>query len=231
MAFGINDDAGGSSQGEFLGRMQYDSRTGFWKTVDRVQGSDGWQDQESDLMANPTFLVDFGSIETGHIRFASPPVFLVTPFWDFPKPVVPVGPDGKSDKAYKVGFRVKLMSKKQFGDANPRYFSSNAKLVVDKVERLFKAFCASPEAVAGKVPLVEQTGLETIEITSKEGKAKYKAPIWEIKGWHDRPEALGERTVPAPSKVLAAPPPVAKPVQEAQAKPAPSHDLNDEVPF
>src|ERR1700749_2842071 len=112
MAFGIpGSDSAGSANGPFLGRIQYDSRVGFWKYVKRAQDVSGnWVDEESEPFKNPTLLMDFGSLEAGYIKFASPPAFLLVPYGQLypPQPEeLAVDAGGKQRKAFQPGFRVK----------------------------------------------------------------------------------------------------------------------------
>jgi hypothetical protein len=80
MAFGLAGSES-SGSGEFLGRIQFDARTGFFKHVDRTQDSSGaWVNIESESYQNPTLLVDFGSLEIGYAKISSPPSFLFVPF-------------------------------------------------------------------------------------------------------------------------------------------------------
>lgn len=202
MAFGIpgsEGTGGGNGNGEFLGRIQYDTRVGFWKTVSRTQGPDGmWTNQESDLFRNPSFLMDLGGLEVGYIKMSSPPVFMLVPYGQ-PIPPQPQELGDKGRKAFQPGFRVKVISPKTFGDDEPRYFSNSAKTVLGPMQELWDRFAVSPEAHAGKIPVIQVDGTTINEIKSREGVNKYHAPNFKIVGWKDRPESLGERTVPAPT--------------------------------
>lgn len=202
MAFGI---PGSESQGggEFLGRIQYDTRVGFWQVIKRIQDSGGaWVSEPSEQFKNPTMLFDLGSLEVGYIKFASPPAFLLVPYGH----AIPPQPEematdaqGKKRKAFLPGFRLKVASTKVFGDNAAYYFAHNAKTVMEPMDDLYQLFEQSPEAAAGKVPLVAVTGTRLVEIKSPQGTNRYHAPIFNIEAWYDRIEVFGPRTVPAPN--------------------------------
>lgn len=202
MAFGIpgSEPTGG---GQFLGRIQYDTRVGFWQIVKRVQdGSGNWTDDKSEQFKNPTMLFDLPSLEVGYIKFASPPAFLVVPYG---QPIPPQPQEmqtdaaGKQRKSFLPGFRLKVMSSKTFGDADAYYFCHNAKTVMEPMDELYQLYEQAPEAAAGQAPIVAVTGTRVVEIKSPQGTNRYHAPIFQITGWVDRPAALGERTTPLPA--------------------------------
>jgi hypothetical protein len=234
MAFGIpGSDNGTASDGPFLGRMQFDARTGFFTTVDRIQGADGnWADKATQPFQNPAFAADFGSFQVGYIKFASPPAFLLVPLGQ-PIPQQPeemsiAKPGERPRKAFLPGFRIKVMGK-VFGDGEPRYFAGTSKALLTAMEDLHTAFLAAPDSRSGQIPLVAVTGTRTIETVSPRGTTKNYAPIFAITGWIARPEGFGERTVPAPSSLVAAPPRAA-PAPVAAPAPARVEEL-EPLPF
>lgn len=212
MAFGIPGSEN-SANGEFLGRIQYDTRVGFWQIVKRVQdGSGNWVDDKSEQFKNPTMLFDLGSLEVGYIKFATPPAFLLVPYG---KPI-PQQPEemvtdaqGKKRKSFLPGFRLKVASSKTFGDDAAYYFAHNAKTVMEPMDELYQEFERAPEAAAGKVPLVAVTGTRLVEIKSSQGTNRYHAPIFVVQAWYDRIGVFGERTVAAPAAARTAPATVA----------------------
>jgi hypothetical protein len=218
MAFGLAGSES-SGSGEFLGRIQFDARTGFWKHVDRYQSSDGaWNSRESDNYQNPTLLMDFGSLEVGYAKISSPPSFLFVPFGK-PAPQRPVelSPEGKP--AFNPAARLKVMSQKTFGDMEPRYFMLANKTGLPAIEEAWFAFAASPEAAQGKVPVMNVT-TRTVEVKTPQGMSKFKVPVFTIASWVDRPEALGDRVVPAP----------APSAYTAPAAPAPAPQVVNQMP-
>jgi hypothetical protein len=221
MAFGIPGASSSADGGEFLGRINCDARTGFWTITRRVQGADGlWQNDTSAPFQNPSFLVDFGTLEVGYIKIASPPAFLLVPYGHAippqPQEMTQADAQGKQRKAFSPGFRVKVMSKATFGDAEPYYFSANSKTLLNAVDALHQVFLAAPEAAIGKVPVVKVDGTDKIVTKTPQGSTTFYAPRFLITQWVDRPAALGERTVPAPR-------PGAAPSRAAPAAPPANH--------
>lgn len=229
--FGIPGASGGTDSGPFLGRIQYDARSGFFTNVDRVQDASGnWVNNTSEPYRGPQFAVDFGSIEAGFVKMGSPPVFLLVPFLGEgrtvfppqPEEMAPSKPGERPRKAFMPGFRVKVMSQKTFGDQEPRYFSSTAKSVMGSVWELYGAWAAAPEAATGQIPVVVHDGTRTIETSGKHGTTKNFAPVFRITSWIDRPAGFGDRTVPPPSGAVAAPAPAAPPPMTHMPPPAPA---------
>lgn len=239
---------GGSDSGPFLGRLQYDARSGFFTRVDRTQDADGgWSDDVSEPFRNPVFAFDAGSMEAGYIKFASPPAFLLTPFlgaataWpQQPEEMAPAKTGEKPKRAFMPGVRIKVMSAKTFGDGEPRYFSATSKSLLGAIEEVVDAFMAAPEAREGKIPVIEHTTTKTIETKTPKGTTKNYAPVFVIKQWIARPEGFGDRTVPAPvgAAPAATPAPVAPAPTFVPARvPAMAgagggkSSLDDDIPF
>lgn len=213
--FGIPGTDTGGSSGEFLGRINVDARTGFWTITKRIQKDGMWTNDTSQPFQAPTLLMDFGSLEVGYMKISSPPAFMLVPMGQ-PIPPQPMEmtearPGEKPRRAFQPGFRIKVMSQKTFGDGDAYYFSANSKTVMQPVNALWEQFRASPEAASGKVPVVNVTGAEKVQIKTPQGTSTFYAPIFSIAQWVDRPAALGERTVPPPaaSAAVAAPAPQA----------------------
>lgn len=213
--------------------MQYDARSGFFTNVDRVQGADGaWSDKAGEPYRGLTAAFDFGSMEAGYIKFASPPAFVLVPFVGDetgyppqPQEMTQPKPGETPRKAFLPGFRIKLMGK-AFGSPDPRYFAHTAKGVMATMEELYRSFASAPEASAGLIPIVQHVSTRTLETSGPRGTTKNFAPEWKIVQWIDRPATFGDRTCPPPSggmmKVPAAP--VAAPAA-AQPEMAGASDL------
>jgi len=220
MAFGIpgSDSSGGS--GEFLGRLQFDARSGLWKHITRVMEGGRYSSAESEDYMNPSFLMDFGSLEVGFAKISNPPVFLLVPFGQ----ACPPRPGDKNDEgkaAFSPAARIKVMSPKTFGDEEPRYFLLASKTGLPAIEEAWNTFCAAPEAQAGKIP-VAQTSTRTVEVKTPQGTSKFKVPVFAFVQWVDRPESLGARVVPVPALQTAQQAaPAAAP--QTQAAPPPNH--------
>lgn len=220
MAFGIPGSDTGGGNGEFLGRLQFDARSGLWKHVTRTQDGGRYVNVESEDYMNPSFLMDFGSLEVGFAKISSPPVFLLVPFGQ----ALPPKPNELNDEgkqAFNPAARVKVMSSKTFGDSEPRYFMLASKTGLPAIEEAWNAFSAAPEAAEGKVPLVS-TSTRTLEITTPRGASKFKVPVFSITGWVDRPAALGERLINPPT-VQGQRAPAATPAQAKPAAPPANH--------
>lgn len=237
MAFGIpGSNDGGSGNGPFLARVQYDARSGFFTNVDRVQTDSGWSDRAGEPYRGLTAAFDFGSMEAGYIKFASPPAFVLVPYVGEatnyppqPQEMTEAKPGEKPRKAFLPGFRLKLMGK-AFSTPDPRYFSHTGKGVLATMEELYRAFIAAPEAATGMIPVVQQSGTRTLETSGPRGTTKNYAPEWRIVQWIERPAAFGERTCPPPAAAMAAPPPPA-PVHVPPAASLPPSVAADPLPF
>lgn len=237
--FGIPGTDSGSGGGEFLGRINVDARTGFWTVTKRIQRDGMWTNDTTAPFQNPTLLMDFGSLEVGYMKISSPPVFLLVPMG---KPI-PQQPEemttdatGKQKRAFMPGFRIKVMSQKTFGDADPYYFSANSKTVMGPVDQLWNTFCASPEAAQGLIPVVNVTGSEKVQVKTPMGSNTFYAPIFQIAQWVERPASLGERLVPPPApragQAAAAPAPSASaPPPNHVPPPAPKPVAAADLPF
>lgn len=197
-----------SSNGEFLGRVQFDARTGFWKHYTRTETPQGFMNVESEAYQNPSFLMDFGTLEVGFAKLGNPPVFLLVPLGQ-PVPPRPqeLNPEGKA--AFNPAARVKVMGR-AFGDAEPRYFLLANKTGLPAMEEAYAAFCAAPEAAQGMVPVMT-TSTRTVEVKTPQGVNKFKVPVFSIAQWVARPETLGQRLVPPPVAPVARPAPAPAP--------------------
>jgi hypothetical protein len=235
MPFGIPGSTGDAGSGPFLARVQYDSRSGFFTNVDRVQTDQGWQDKASEPYRGLKAAFDFGSMEAGYIKFASPPAFVLVPYVGDgtvypPQPqemTEAKNPGEKPRKAFLPGFRIKLMSR-AFGDGEPRYFAHTGKGVLATMEDLYREFVAAPEAARGMIPVCEAHKTRTIETSGPRGTTKNYAPEWRIVQWIERPAGFGDRTCPAPmggAARVSAPPPV------SSAASLPPEVAADPLPF
>ena len=196
MAFMIQKTSDGVAT-DRLPLLKYDARAGRLFTVDRNQGSDGmWQSDATDITSlQPPFAVDFGCLEVGWSFFTagSAPLWAMAHYGQ-PLPARPASPgndDGGKALTFKGAFRVKVCGQAIGG---VREFGGNASALIIGTNELHTKFEASPEAAAGRIPVVKMTG--TLPI--KTGQEDY-APVFEIVQWVDRPASLGIRTVPAPA--------------------------------
>jgi hypothetical protein len=204
MAFGIPGTESSSSGGnnEFLGRLQFDARSGLWKHVTRMEEGGRYFNSESEDYMNPSFLMDFGSLEVGYAKLNGIPSFALVPFGALmPQWSEELNPEGK--RAYTPAARIKVLSPKTFGDDSPRYFLLNSKTGLPAMQEAWIAFAACPEAASGMIP-VAQTSVKTVEVKTPGGLSKFKVPVFNFIAWIERPASLGERitAVPDPSTGL-----------------------------
>lgn len=253
MAFGIpNSDGGGAGGNKFLGRIQFDARSGAWLIVKRIQHDDS---SYGDAKGQPfmvseerplQLLMDFGSLDVGYIKLTSPPSFLVVPYGQ-PVPVQPEEmaagnkPGDKPRKAFLPGFRIQVAGSKTFGDQDAYYFSGTSKTLLSPMDALHQEFLRAPEAAGGMIPMVKVERCTSVETKTPQGTTTFWGPEFQIVSWLPRPAVFGERTVPNPTAGARTSAPVAAPVQPPRAashvppptpKAAPARELADaEVPF
>ena len=215
--FGVPGTNKQSSQ-EFLGRLQFDARVGFWCVVDREQQADGgWADRRSEDVRKLAFAVDFGSLEIGWLKLSSPPSFLLSPYGQIcPQQPQEMGDNNK--RAFSFGFRVKTLAPTLFGDDRPRYFSGTSRSLLDPFNNLHQGYLSAPEAKDGLIPIVKVAGTTVTEAKTPQGTSRFHSPIFEISRWVKRSEELGEAT--ASSGVMQQNPTAAAPETVAKARTA-----------
>lgn len=231
MALGLST---GSSGQDFLPIVTFDARAGRMFRVDRSQQSDGmWMSDKKDITnAQPTFMVDFLTLETGWAAFLpTGPSFIMAPLGQ------PMPPKPTND--HKQAFRVRLFSPKHLDGL--REFSSSSKAVIGALDTLHCAYEAAPEAAWGKLPVVKFSGANPITTKGPQGSSTNYAPVFEIVSWADRPADFADPTVAAPkqgARTASAPPPAA-PASNHVPPPAPKvapeavkvDELAEEMPF
>jgi hypothetical protein len=190
--------------------VKYDANAGRMFRIDYDAG----EKTSVDITTPPPhFAIDFGSLRVGYIRYtANGPDMQMVPEGQ-PVPRQPDDLDDKGRKAYRAAFHVLCYGKVLGG---LREWSSSASCVLESMEDLYKKFQDSPEAMDGRIPIVELTRTMAVTFGKKNPKTSY-APVFTIVGWTERVPAMGKRTVPTPTPR----PPEARP----------SSDLDDEIPF
>lgn len=236
MAFGI-PNSGENSGGEILPRVQYDARVGYWKTIDRLQGPEGWASHENDIPTPFSAVFLFHELEVGYIKFANPPGFALVQFGG----AIPPQPDelnNEGRKAYQPGFRLKMFAPKTLGGI--RVFANNSKTVLGAMDTLHQAYLAAPEAKQGLLPVVAVTGKQVIEVKNKNGSAKFYVPVFAIQKWVDRASVKTGNGAPAqaPSQAPQTAPQAPRPTSANHAPPpsappptAPHAEPPDEMPW
>jgi hypothetical protein len=201
MSLGLKAFHGG---GVFVPRVEYNAKSGRLTRVDRT--ADGTENIRIDVtMQQPIFAWDIGSIEIGWANFQSgaAPSLVMVPYGQ-PMPARP-------NREHKAGFRSKIWDGRE---PSAREFSATAGVTVNAIEALWDQLAAAPEAIAGKVPVIQLVNV--IAITAQRG-TNY-APDFRVVQWIDRAEQVfGPRTVAAPGQ-----PPILSIVQAAPAPVVPT---------
>jgi hypothetical protein len=180
--------------GQFRPRFQYDARAGRMSKVDRTADGVGIITIDVTMQA-PLFAWDIASIEIGWAQFQAGAVsFAMVPFGQ-PMPARP-------DRNHKAGFRSKVWDGRA---SHAHEFSATAGATVNAIEALWDKLVATPEAAAGKVPVIQLVNVEPV----RSGQSTNYAPVFELRQWIDRNEQVfGPRTVAAPGAAPIVPPPV-----------------------
>jgi hypothetical protein len=194
--------------GEFSPRFQYDAKSGRISKVDRT--ADGSGIIKVDVtMSQPVLCLDIGSVEIGWACFPAgvAPSFVMVPFGQ----PMPARPEGK----FKAGFRSKVWDGRA---PHPYEFTSTAGATVNAIEALWDKLVATPEAAAGKVPVIQLVNVEPV----RSGQSTNYAPVFTLLQWIDRDVAIfGPRTVAAPGAAPIVTAPVLVTPQPAQWQAAP----------
>jgi hypothetical protein len=193
MALGFNTES--KSSGDIIPIVKYDAKAGDFIAQDRVQSASGeWEKEERELPLPCKFAADMAEMEVGWLSFQSgAPDFRMVKVGE----AMPAKPEGD----FKNAFRMRIASK----ELGLREFSHSAKTVLRAMDTLHNQYEAEKGNNAGKIPVVEITGTETIKINSPQGELRFKVPQWHVSGWVEKPEMF--------TKTASAPEPVAAPSQ------------------
>jgi hypothetical protein len=199
MSLGFNLETKGG--GDILPIVKWDAKAGDLIKQDRYQAADGtWQKDEQELGLPLQVAMDLGSIEIGWLSFAAgAPDFQMVKAGE-PLPAQP-SPD------HKQAFRVRIAS----NDLGLREFSHSAKTVLRAMDTLYSQYEAEAPANPGKVPVVTISGTDRVKVNSPNGELTFKAPVWSITQWIDRPAMMdGGATAPSqPAPAAVSQPPAA----------------------
>ena len=199
MALGFAETTS-SGGGDFLPIVKYSAKDGSFVRQDRHQAPDGtWEKSETEMDTPIKVVMDLDTIEVGFIAFTtSGPDFRMVQVGQ-PMPQQP-SPD------HKEGFRVRLYNK----EIGLREMSSSSKIVRNQMNDLHDAFLAGKADNPGKLPVVEITGSDRIQIETKaQGTQTFRSPKWSISGWIERPEGMNQGasvTLEEPAQAVSAPP-------------------------
>jgi len=200
MALGFTETTS-SGGGDFLPIMKFSAKDGSFVRQDRHQGADGhWEKSETEMDLPFKVVMDMDAIEVGFIAFTTTgPDFRLVKVGE-PMPIKP------SDE-HKEGFRIRMYNK----EIGLREMSSSSKIVRNQMNDLHDAYLAGKADNPGKVPVVEITGSDRIQIETKaQGTQTFRSPKWSIAGWVDRPAGL-DKAEPAPEPAAVAAPVAATP--------------------
>ena len=193
MALGFTETSS-SGGGDFLPIMKFSAKDGSFVRQDRHQTSEGtWEKSETEMELPFKVLMDMDQIEVGFIAFTTTgPDFRFVKVGE-PMPVKP------SDE-HKEGFRIRMYNK----EIGLREMSSSSKIVRNQMNDLHDAYLAGKADNAGKMPIIEITGSDRIQIETKaQGTQTFRSPKWSIAGWVDRPAGMDAQAAPEPAATVA----------------------------
>ncbi len=193
MALGFTETTS-SGGGDFLPIMKFSAKDGSFVRQDRHQTSEGtWEKSETEMELPFKVLMDMDQIEVGFIAFTTTgPDFRFVKVGE-PMPVKP------SDE-HKEGFRIRMYNK----EIGLREMSSSSKIVRNQMNDLHDAYLAGKADNAGKMPIIEITGSDRIQIETKaQGTQTFRSPKWSIAGWVDRPAGMDAQAAPEPAATVA----------------------------
>ena len=153
MALGFTQTSS-SGGGDFLPIMKFSAKDGSFVRQDRHQGADGtWEKSETEMELPFKVVMDMDAIEVGFIAFTTTgPDFRFVKVGE-PMPVKP------SDE-HKEGFRIRMYNK----EISLREMSSSSKIVRNQMNDLHDAYLAGKADNPGKMPVIEITGSDRIQI-------------------------------------------------------------------
>lgn len=196
-----------TSDGEdFKVYVAFNAKAGRWYTKEDKP------DAELFEVKDMTAVFDLANIKTGWFLFAPgvAPVKQIEPTLNACTP--------RPGDGFKKGFQLNLFSNKNL--LGVREFASTAGAVIDAMNDLYDEYISTPEAKAGKLPVVRC--IDVKPLVGKHG-TNY-SPVLKIMDWVERPPELAE----------------AQPDHGAYAREAPATgaapayaggDLDDDVPF
>ena len=193
MALGFQETTS-SGGGDFLPIMKFSAKDGSFVRQDRHQGADGhWEKSETEMELPFKVVMDMDQIEVGFIAFTTTgPDFRFVQVGE-PMPVKP------SDE-HKEGFRIRMYNK----EIGLREMSSSSKIVRNQMNDLHDAYLSGKADNLGKVPVIEITGSDRIQIETKaQGTQTFRSPKWAIAGWVDRPAGMDAQAAPEPAPTVA----------------------------
>jgi len=195
MALGMNlETATGGSK--FVPAIKFDAKAGDLIVVNRDPQSDGtWEKTDIEVPMPVRAVMDFENLQVGWLTF-TPSYNSVMAKVGSKMPAQP-SPDHKQAVVLRMFFK----------EHGLRDFTPTSKTVLRVVNRLHDEYLEGVKANAGKLPLVEFAGTETVKIVTPQGELRFKAPTMKIVSWVAPPKEMSEQAAAAPA---ATPAPAAK---------------------
>lgn len=210
-----------NGSGDFLDRVQFDSKAGRWHRIDRSQNSSGeWEQTAVEIKPPFKAMIDLEHTEIGFIKLANGV--------DFKMNQVEDGLPQKPSDEHKQGFRLKLYAPKTLGSV--RHWSSTARGVIAQVDALHTQWTSEAPKHPGKVPLVEIGDVFAVTTGQGAKRTTNYSPTFAIVDWKERPadlviEKQEKAAAPAEQKKATT---VAPPPSKAAEPPAAADDEPEE---
>lgn len=187
MALGL-PQAGG---GDRVPIIKYDARAGRIFRVDRAQNAAGGYDSNQvEITQAFQAVFDLEKIELGWLSFPTnmAPDIQVAPYGT-PMPARP-------STAHRAGFRLMMLLGKTVG-GDVREMAANAQASIGGMDDLHDAYLREAKNHPGELPVVGLAGTKPVTTSGKGQSSTNYQPIWEIKQWVKRPEALSPAAIAA----------------------------------
>lgn len=174
-----------SNGADFTPIVKYDARAGRVFRVDRVQGADGFDNEQIDITPIFKAVFDFENVEVGWARFtpnAAPSFALVPMGQDMPP---------APTKEHKNAIRLLLKLHPSCGGDKPvREMALQAKSSLSGIEKVYQEYQAEKAKNPGKLPVIVLTSTKPITTGSGSTKSTNYQPVFTITGWSKRPDDL-----------------------------------------
>jgi hypothetical protein len=204
MAIGINLEE--KRGGNFLPVLKFDAKAGLFIIVNREPQSDGtWEKNEIELDKGFKFVADLENLEVGWASFKPGAV-------NFTMSKVGERMPERPSPDHKQGIRCRIFLKEH----GLREFAHTSKNVLRAFDALHDDYAKAADSNAGKMPVIEVTGTETVKMQTKDqGELRFRVPKWHISGWVAPPaEFAAAASEPEPEKPAPKAMPKAKPADD-----------------
>jgi len=170
-----------SKGGDFTPIIKYNARAGKVFRIDRADNGAGFENEEVDITSEFKAIMDLENIEVGWVDFVagSAPNFALVKMGE----ALPPRPSDRHKNC--VRFMLKL-AKSCGGDKPIREIASPAKVFLNGVEALYKAYEKERAANPGKLPVVTLTKVLPVKTGSGERMSTNYQPVFAITSWAPR---------------------------------------------